>query len=1272
MKKFLSLVLALVMTMSLVTVSAGAKDFTDNSKINYKEAVDVMSAVKVIDGYAEGDFRPSATLTRGAAAKIICNLILGPTTASALVADAAPYKDVPTNHTFAGYIAYCQKEKIISGYADGTFRPAASLTGYAFMKMLLGALGYDAEVEQYTGANWSINVAKRAMNIGLKDGLIGDFNGVKAVTREEACLYAFNTLQATMVEYSAKTSVSTNGTTVVIAGSEAKDVVNTGKTDSNIDKDGKMQFAEKYFEDLKLDKTSDDFGRPANKWNVKKEEVGTYANTPDATFTKKVTKADVYNAIGKTVYDDLKDGDATLTTYFDGDGTKVKAADVDSTWANKNDTGKVNSTGNGDLTEIYVDDDNNVTIVTIRTYVFQAATDYDAKKESVNLTQDGSKADNLTNAAKTIVLNDRTVEAEDYAVVKDLKADDYVLVTAVKNGSGYDVKSVEKAEVKAVEVSGYKLNDSVDAASTTYKYNANADSIKGTSYNVGKQATLVLDKYGYIIAVEESVVLSDYVYIEKFGSTSSLNAKALANAIFADGTDAEITVKEVLGVKNKTTIANYGTSMAGWYTYSKNTANEYTLYRIESKYDQKADSFSGITEVSVNGKVNPIMGTKLNGVLANDDTVILVSDKDDDITVYTGVKNFPGVKLTSASSKATVSAVVKTSNGYASLVYIDVDGSATITGDKNSNLVYVVEYDGKYVTKDNETFYKYTVLDGEDEVKIEADNQIQNITGSVYGVANYLTKSGDRYTDFQLVKQDKDVVVYGTGTKASDPIKQSAGTLVLAAGNNSTGKFVVASDAKITLVTTKGAAVLNKDADADYEVSANMTAKELVDALATADTYTYTYAGKTTDSDNEVLKELYVTVTAATTSNSGNGSNSAKGEGSATINYTVASNGTLRYTINYTAPEYAADGAHATVKVDVLANGKYFDTLTIAKDLKNGEFTYTGKDSGYPDDEELTFEIFSEEFDEVVVNYVDAAGKALTVGGDKTAKFGSLKVDLTSNDGTFKVTKVDGASVSESLPTADITAGTGTSLTVTAIDGTKAVTVTIDTTGLTTKTYTVATISSAKALSALYKTGTTTLYTGDGAAITVTVAASKDSGIKSGEKVGIEVTASAVAKTSDPMKVTLNIGGTEFVLNCVNNATAVKASSTITVTGDVAEPTVTKVEKLATPTVTSITAVDALDNGYLDKATGAVDSIVVTFSEKVKAAPAISGTTLAFEAGVLAADGMSATYAVTTGLANATATDTVTIAAEAIEASSGCFNPTAVSYSVKGLTFTAQ
>ncbi len=129
------------------------RNFTDNSKINYKEAVDVMSAVKVIDGYAEGDFRPSATPDPWRCRQ------------DHLQPDHGPHhhvrpwwltplpRDVPTNHTFAGYIAYCQ-EKIISVTPTAPSVPPLPLTGYAFMKMLLGALGYDdAEVEQYTGAN---------------------------------------------------------------------------------------------------------------------------------------------------------------------------------------------------------------------------------------------------------------------------------------------------------------------------------------------------------------------------------------------------------------------------------------------------------------------------------------------------------------------------------------------------------------------------------------------------------------------------------------------------------------------------------------------------------------------------------------------------------------------------------------------------------------------------------------------------------------------------------------------------------------------------------------------------------------------------------------------------------------------------------------------------------------------------------------------------------------------------------------------------------------
>jgi hypothetical protein len=153
-----------------------------------------MSDLKIVDGDVAGNFNPTAGLTRGAAAKIICNLILGPTTAAELNADTNPYPDVDKDSTFAGYIAYCQKEGIVGGYADGTFKPAAPLTGYAFMKMLLGALGYDAAVEGYVGSNWSIQVAKRALNIELDKAihlrdfiLMGELIAYDALHREESC-----------------------------------------------------------------------------------------------------------------------------------------------------------------------------------------------------------------------------------------------------------------------------------------------------------------------------------------------------------------------------------------------------------------------------------------------------------------------------------------------------------------------------------------------------------------------------------------------------------------------------------------------------------------------------------------------------------------------------------------------------------------------------------------------------------------------------------------------------------------------------------------------------------------------------------------------------------------------------------------------------------------------------------------------------------------------------------------------------------------------------
>ena len=390
MRKFLSLVLALAMAMSLVVVNTSAKEFTDDDELNYDEAVAVISEIGVVDGYADGSFNPQGGLTRGAAAKIICNLILGPTTAAELHADTRPFSDVAINSEFAGYIAYCAQQGIISGYADGEFKAANPLTGYAFMKMLLGALGYDSDIESYVGENWSINVAKQALGIGLNAGLVDEFNGVDYVTREEAALYAFNTLKATMVDYENKISANVNGAEVVISNNTAKPVTwSEGRNnDGNIKTDGFVQFAEEYFPDLVHKDDSTKFEAPANTWVYDKTEIGTFERYDliVETYTTGVSGRDIYDLLKSGV---IKDND--LEVYVDGadaygTGT-VKVGNVSYKEISAADLVRSNNkdlsiTGNGVETTVYLDTDKDlITIVAINTYLAKATADYNEKKE---------------------------------------------------------------------------------------------------------------------------------------------------------------------------------------------------------------------------------------------------------------------------------------------------------------------------------------------------------------------------------------------------------------------------------------------------------------------------------------------------------------------------------------------------------------------------------------------------------------------------------------------------------------------------------------------------------------------------------------------------------------------------------------------------------------------------------------------------------------------------------------------------------------------------
>ena len=648
MKKFLSLVLALVMTMSLVTVSAGAKDFTDDSEITYKEAVDVISALGVVDGYSDGDFRPDDVLTRGAAAKIICNLILGPTTASALSAGTAPFKDVPVTNTFAGYITYCSQQGIISGYADGTFRPTGTLSGNAFMKMLLGALGYDSSIEGYTGANWQVSVIKQASGIGLDDGN-DEFVGSQAVTRQEAALYAFNMLQATMVEYDKKDTIVVGDITINTT-STRKDVENNTNTDGNIDGerngDGLMQFGEKYFKDLEKEDATDIFGHPSSKWVYDGDDVGTYANEADATYVVEDDDMDVGQVVTSSSYMNYSNSEAKDAKYFlNGDDNEVKSSE---------------QVAVGDIVEAYENDNGDVETVVVSRYTV-------AKIDKVDT--DVSTAESRNGASEVLTLTDLDGDnSNDYYdkyddAEKTLRgyASSYdegtVLAVAFRDGKfGDEVLASYEAEAVTGEVTAFREDETVTMDGTKYEFARSKDGTAGfvdgitSNFDFDKEYTIYLTADGYVIGVEGAAGadLSDVYYVAGvYGEESRYNASKMtyyAQAVsLADGSVSDIELDEK-DSKNElvkfldTTDGDYA-PVKGLFTFDDDVATEwdgdddYVIYGINS------------TAANIQDKLNTALSA--DGLAMDDtrfSTVDTLNNTDrfyvDENTQYLGVEDY--------------------------------------------------------------------------------------------------------------------------------------------------------------------------------------------------------------------------------------------------------------------------------------------------------------------------------------------------------------------------------------------------------------------------------------------------------------------------------------------------------------------------------------------------------------------------------------------------------------------------------------------------------
>ena len=198
LKKVLALVLAFACAF---TMFAGAA-FTDQADISQTEAVDMLTALNVIEGYEDGSFRPDEIVTRAEMAKMIYVIRNG---GSDVVTQykgyKTPFTDVENiNHWAKGYIAYCYANGIIAGTSATTFEPDRAVTGQEAAKMALVLLGYDPDRAGLVGTAWGTNT----INLATQKDLFKDYSTsiTAGSPRQFAAQLLYNTLWACTVRWS--------------------------------------------------------------------------------------------------------------------------------------------------------------------------------------------------------------------------------------------------------------------------------------------------------------------------------------------------------------------------------------------------------------------------------------------------------------------------------------------------------------------------------------------------------------------------------------------------------------------------------------------------------------------------------------------------------------------------------------------------------------------------------------------------------------------------------------------------------------------------------------------------------------------------------------------------------------------------------------------------------------------------------------------------------------------------------------------------------------
>ena len=756
LKRALSVALASAMLLGMMMVGTSAKgidDFTDKDKIVNQDAVAVTAEIGVFDGYENGSFGPENVVTRAEMAVIICTMLYGAGVNVNQFAETSVFTDVPA--WAQGYVNLCSSLGIVAGVGDGKFDPNATVTTAQAVLMLCRALGYFQSAADF-GSDWMLAATAKGTALGLYGDLKLTAN--EGLTRDNVAELVFNALtKAVTVEYNDTFNI----------------YFNTGSTWANgVKFDYKQTLGYKNF-DLVYMNDEDDFGRPSTVWgtgslaNVSLDDEGnipdsykgiadddiiiSMADTATHTYTAKVSSKTLYNDVGRTAAQDYD-----WTVYTNGEANEY-SFDGNDLYDNRTSTdcflkeaAGENVTGNGVLTQVYVDSkEKEVTVSVIDSYVAEVYK-VDEKDGTITLSD----------------LVDGPADASDDEFATTAFAEDDVVVYTYAND---EIQSVVKAESVEGTVTKVKDKDNFSLDGTSYSYSKNMDaSDKLDTDDVDAETVAYLDAYGYVIHLDADAVAQDYAYVVGVGSANDKygdDADFGATLLLTDATklkvdlDSDSTDKYDSTQKAREALEGYIVS------YSKDSDGLYTLTkRSDNRIDLNENTFNA-TGLEIKSGTSAMKIFATDDYYANSSTIFLLYDGDD-YTVYTGIKNVPDVK-----GDADTNAVVFDKGGVAKVVYIE---NANVDGD--DEVIFVVGDTGAKAQKDNETntkYYEYQAMVGGEIVKLKVrdgdaydffktikTDEIQVLSGLTYNKDGFVTDYDKNFTDW--------TVKTGIGTEGED------------------------------------------------------------------------------------------------------------------------------------------------------------------------------------------------------------------------------------------------------------------------------------------------------------------------------------------------------------------------------------------------------------------------------------------------------------------------------------------------------------------------